>query len=106
LASGEVFAFAGLWDEWTPPEGEQALRTCTIITTTPNETMAPLHHRMPVILAPDAEALWLDPASRDPADLLPLLAPYSAAPLVVSPVSPAVNSPDVDSPQLVLPLDA
>lgn len=62
----EPFAFAGLWAEWqekstdTPP-----IQTCTIITTSANELMEPLHHRMPVILPPDAREEWLNPDNED-----------------------------------------
>ena len=112
LTTGEPFAFAGLWDEWTPRHaGNDAngaaggpLRTCTIITCGPNAVMAPIHHRMPVILTPGAEAVWLDPQVREPERVLPLLVPYPAEEMIVYPVSPAVNSPANDSPQLVLPL--
>jgi putative SOS response-associated peptidase YedK len=82
LRSGEPFAFAGLYETWQPPAGEP-LRTCTIVTTTPNALVAPIHDRMPVILAPEAEALWLDPALRDPGVLQPLLAPYPAGAMEV-----------------------
>jgi putative SOS response-associated peptidase YedK len=105
LTSGQPFAFAGLWDEWRPPDGGPPVRTCTIITCAPNELMATLHHRMPVILAPEAEAVWLDPSITDPERLLPLLVPYPADKLEAYPVSPLVNSPAHDSPQLVLPID-
>ncbi|MBI4504596.1 MAG: SOS response-associated peptidase, partial [Chloroflexi bacterium] len=71
------FAFAGLWDAWRDLEG-QVIRSCTIITTTPNALMASIHDRMPVILLPEAEALWLDQRVDDPARVLPLLAPYPA----------------------------
>src|SRR6266705_10156 len=61
LEDGELFAFAGLWDTWKNADGEQ-IRTCTIITTSPNELMTPIHNRMPAILTPDARDAWLDPA--------------------------------------------
>jgi putative SOS response-associated peptidase YedK len=77
LRSGEPFAFAGLYETWRSPEGA-LLNTCTIVTTVPNALIAPLHDRMPVILAPAAEALWLDRSVHDPAALRPLLAPYPA----------------------------
>ena len=77
LRSGEPFAFAGLYETWQPPQGEP-LQTCTIVTTTPNALIPPIHDRMPVILAPAAEALWLDGALRDPGALRPLLVPYPA----------------------------
>src|SRR5690348_9457936 len=60
--TGGVFAFAGLWSIWYADGGEK-LRSCTILTTTPNEAIAPLHDRMPVILAPDHEQRWLDPTT-------------------------------------------
>ena len=77
LASGEPFAFAGLWETWKDPSGT-VMPSCTIITTTPNELIAPIHDRMPVILPKDAEALWLDENVQDPAVLTDLLRPYPA----------------------------
>ena len=62
LKSNEPFAFAGLWEEWRG-SGDSALRTFTILTTTPNDLMAPIHKRMPVILRPEQEAAWLDTES-------------------------------------------
>jgi putative SOS response-associated peptidase YedK len=56
------FAFAGLWERWRQPEADDVVvRSCTIITCPPNDLVAPLHDRMPVILAPEAHARWLDP---------------------------------------------
>ena len=60
----EPFAFAGLWDSWKSPDGQQ-LRTCTIITTEPNEVVAPIHDRMPAILLPEARDAWLDTSIKD-----------------------------------------
>jgi putative SOS response-associated peptidase YedK len=105
LRSGEPFAFAGLWDEWRPAEGGEPVRTCTIITTEPNELMASFHHRMPVILAPEAEELWLDPEVTDAEHLRSLLVPYPAGEMTAYPVSPDVNAVSNDFEQLVLPLD-
>src|SRR5258708_26621853 len=59
LKTREPFAFAGLWDEWHSPDGSE-IRSCTIITTEPNELMAPIHDRMPVILKPAANAQCMD----------------------------------------------
>ncbi|HMW03166.1 MAG TPA: SOS response-associated peptidase, partial [Acidobacteriota bacterium] len=70
LDSGEVFAMAGLWDTWKAPDGT-LLRTCTIITTTANDVLAPLHERMAVILPPETERLWLE--QNTPNTLLDLL---------------------------------
>ncbi|MGH2356152.1 MAG: SOS response-associated peptidase [Chloroflexota bacterium] len=105
LASGEPFAFAGLWETWTPPEGGDAVKSCTIITTAPNALMANLHHRMPVILTQEAEDAWLDPSITEPEQLLPLLAPYPAEGMTWYHVSPLVNSPANEGPQLALPLE-
>ncbi|HYV74319.1 MAG TPA: SOS response-associated peptidase family protein, partial [Candidatus Binatia bacterium] len=60
VGEGEVFAFAGLWDEWRSPDGE-LIESCTILTTGPNSLVAELHDRMPVIVTPDNYNVWLDP---------------------------------------------
>lgn len=59
LASGEPFGLAGLWENWNDKESDESLQTATLITTTANEFMQPLHHRMPVVLEPDAADEWL-----------------------------------------------
>ena len=59
LASGEPFALAGLWENWNDKERGESLQTATLITTTANDFMQPLHHRMPVVLQPDAADEWL-----------------------------------------------
>ena len=69
MKDGGLFAFAGLWDEWHAPDGSP-LRSCTIITTSPNAIAAPIHDRMPVILRPEDEALWLDRSVTTATDLL------------------------------------
>lgn len=95
---GEPFAFAGLWEVWKGPkdaDGQHqggALRSCTIITTTPNETMAEVHDRMPVILPPTAWDAWLDPANDDLDTLGKLLVPAPTAITQLRPVSTQVNS--------------
>jgi putative SOS response-associated peptidase YedK len=104
LRTGEPFAFAGLWDEWRPPAGSEPLRTCTIVTTEANALVAAFHHRMPVILAPEVEAVWLDPGLTDPEHLRSLLVPYPAEAMEAYPVSPEVNAVGNDSERLVLPL--
>ena len=103
------FAFAGLWEAWrdrAEPEGEPAgepLRTCALLTTRANEVVAPVHHRMPVILPPDAYGAWMDPAT-PAAAAHALLVPAPAGELVAYPVSARVNSPEHDDPSLVEPL--
>ena len=98
----KLFAFAGLWDEWQSPDGG-ALRTCTIITTEPNELMSTLHNRMPVILDAVDYSQWLDPAPRTPESLLPLIRSFPADRMSAYPVSTIVNSPGNDRAECVLP---
>jgi putative SOS response-associated peptidase YedK len=100
-----IFAFAGLWTVRTDGETGEVIESCTIITTAPNELVAPVHDRMPVILPTDAERLWLDPAiSKDHA--LSLLEPYPADLMTAFPASPRVNSVRNDDAGLLLPDDA
>jgi putative SOS response-associated peptidase YedK len=96
----DVFAFAGLHDVWRDPEGEE-IASYTIITTTPNALLAPIHDRMPVILRPADQDAWLDPDETEPEPLLALLKPYPARAMVAYPVSRAVNSPRNDGPELL-----
>ena len=102
MADGRPFAFAGLWDEWQSPDGS-LLRSATIITTEPNELMAQLHNRMPVILSPDQYDEWLDPSPRTADSLHPLLQSYPAEEMSAHPVSTLVNSPENDVPDLIEP---
>jgi len=103
LQGGGLFAFAGLWDEWHAPDGSP-LRSCTIITTAPNAVTAPIHDRMPVILRPEDEALWLDRSITNASDLLPLLIPYPADAMEAYAVSRSVNAPTMDDPELIVPV--
>ena len=93
---GRPMAFAGLWEEWTAPDTGEVLRTCAVITTGPNRLMAPIHDRMPVILRPEAQAVWLRPEPQDAAELQPLLVPNEDEPLVAWEVGRVVNSPTND----------
>ena len=97
-AGGGTFSFAGLVSTWAGPEGE--LTTCAVVTTAANALMAPLHDRMPVILAPEDRAAWLDPGNRHAADLL---RPCPAADMEAWPVGAAVGNPRHDGPDLILP---
>jgi putative SOS response-associated peptidase YedK len=72
---GDLFAFAGLFETWRSLAGNE-LKSCTIITTTPNQVMASIHTRMPVILLPEDEEAWLSPDLAEPEQVLPLLRPY------------------------------
>lgn len=92
LTDRPLFAFAGLWEKWQGAEGGEAIESCTILTTTPNSVMEPIHDRMPVILNPKHYDIWLDNATQSH-DLQELLRPYSATDMVAYPVSNWVNSP-------------
>jgi putative SOS response-associated peptidase YedK len=96
-----LFGFAGLWSRWQGEAGEEVV-SCTILTTTPNDLLAPLHDRMPVILPPHAYLTWLT-APKGVSDLHGLLRPYASDRLRLFPVSTAVNSVDVDGPECVRP---
>jgi putative SOS response-associated peptidase YedK len=93
------FAFAGLWERWRETKDADPVDTFTIITTTPNELMATIHNRMPVILKPDDYAAWLD-GSTPPDRLKSLLAPYPDE-WEAYPVSTHVNNPKNDDPECV-----
>lgn len=94
--------FAGLWSRWKDPEHHERIESCTIITGEPNELLAPIHDRMPVILDPTGYDPWLE--SNDLALLEGLLSPLPAQLLEAHPVSAAVNRPAHDGPQLIEPL--
>lgn len=102
MKSGELFAFAGLWERWVDPEGTP-LETCTILTTEANALVAPFHDRMPVILDPSDYDRWLDPTLQDPGSIQPLLCPYPPERMQIVPVSTLVNSPKNDVPECLAP---
>jgi putative SOS response-associated peptidase YedK len=99
----QPFAFAGLWDEWNNPDGSQ-IRSCTIVTTEPNELMASIHNRMPLILPRDVYEQWIDPAVRTPDSLDALVKPYPAKEMAAYPVSTLVNDPKNDYAENVVPV--
>ncbi len=96
-ADGRLFAFAGLWSIWHAPDGSK-LRTCTILTTAANSVVAPMHDRMPVILAEDSEATWLDFSAKHD-QLLDILGGLSPTATALRPVSTAVNDARYDGPE-------
>lgn len=100
LSSADVFAFAGLWDTWASPDGT-LIKSCTIITTQPNELVASIHHRMPVIIPQEAHLKWLEPNEINPQIISDLLVPFPADQMEAYPVTRAVNDPKVDSPSLI-----
>lgn len=101
LRGGDLFAFAGLYDIWRDGDGNE-LHSYTIITTAPNDVVAPIHNRMPAILRPEDEALWLD-RDADPERLRALLAPYPAEEMEAFAVSRAVNNPANEGAELMRP---
>jgi len=98
---GSPFAFAGLWEFWRSPEGEE-VRSCTIITCDANELVKPVHDRMPAMLSGDDLWQWLK--QDRPGDLLGMLKPYPVDQMECYPVSAMVNRPEVETPELVRPV--
>lgn len=90
LKSGAPFVFAGLYEKWMAPD-KKPVATCTIITTVANEVVAPIHDRMPVIVAKDAQALWLNPAVHDPSKLQEILKSYPSEEMACEPSNPSFN---------------
>ena len=88
-------AFAGLWEKWNDSE------SCTVITTDANELMLPIHDRMPVVLARNDYAEWLDPAATG---LEKLLTPFPFNELICSPVNPIVNNARNEGPECIAPV--
>ena len=103
MRSREPFAFAGLWSVWRDGDGNR-IPSCAIITTTPNETLAPIHDRMPVILSRDAERLWLDNEVEDLDALSSVLVPYPSDLMEAYEVSSLVNSVANDGPEVMEPV--
>lgn len=101
LKDGAPFAFAGLWEFW---KKDEEIESCTILTTDANDTIRPLHDRMPVILEPRDFKRWLDPAPGDPGVLLEMLRPYPAEQVTLAPVSVLVNNPRNERAECVVPL--
>jgi putative SOS response-associated peptidase YedK len=102
--SGRPWGFAGIYETWTPPEGDP-VTTCAIITTEANAVMSKVHTRMPAIIREEDRTTWLDPAVDDPEVLLPMLRPYESDRMEMFPVSDEVNSARNDHPGLVRRLD-
>jgi putative SOS response-associated peptidase YedK len=102
LESGEPFAFAGLWENWNAPDGSE-VKSCTIITTEPNDLVIKVHNRMPVILPTSAYDDWLDPNEREPGSLQDFLKPFPAIEMMAYPISTLVNNPKNDLPEVIVP---
>ena len=98
LKEEEPFAFAGIWDEWY--REDLSVNSCAIITTTPNDLLAPIHDRMPVILHPESYDAWLGGDAK-PLEAKRLLLPYPASEMISHAVGSDVKKPAIDHPNLV-----
>jgi putative SOS response-associated peptidase YedK len=103
--SGAPLAFAGLWETWTGPNGEE-LETAAIVTTRANRALSSIHDRMPVIVPPEGFDLWLDTANVDAATAAALIAPAPENLLEAYEISTAVNRAANDNPKLLEPVGA
>ncbi len=103
LKSRGLFAFAGLWDEWKNEEGEK-IQSYTIITTEADSQVAKIHPRMPVILRPENEDKWIDPALKDVETIEKLLRPYPSNLMEMYEVSPLVGRANIDEKSLIQPI--
>ena len=100
LPEGNPFAFAGLWETWNNKGKEEfPYLSCTILTREASESVLPIHHRMPVILKPDAFDTWLDPDNRDINSLLEIIQKQIYTEFINTPVSKQVNSVRNNSPE-------
>lgn len=104
-ANRRPFSFAGLWERWKAPDQTEVL-SCTILTGAANELMAPIHDRMPIIVAPENRDRWLAPERVTPDRVADLLAPPPSEGFEIFEVSRLVNSPKNDSPECVAPATA
>jgi len=102
LSTWEPFGFAGVYDQWQGPGGP--VRSCTIVTTTPNALMGPIHDRMPVILPRSAYDEWLDEGSRNTEVLSRLLVPYTATEMAVYEIGSAIGAVKNDTSDLIEPV--
>lgn len=114
---GEPYAYAGLWEAWSPTEGDAAADggqllsdggdetrvTCTILTCDANQVVSDIHDRMPVMLEPEHESRWLDGGDQE--ELQSVLKPYPDEELRAYPVSKRVNDPSNDSPKVLEEID-
>jgi putative SOS response-associated peptidase YedK len=102
LPEKEPFAFAGLWDAWTGEDGS-VYHSCTILTTAASDSIREIHHRMPIILHPDAFYEWLNPNNQDTSKLENLIREQTVQKFIACPVSTYVNSPKHNDPKCIRP---
>jgi len=105
LPDSKPFAFAGLWESWNKADPESPYKSCTIITAAASESIRDIHHRMPVILKPEAYDAWLDPDNRDTVGLGEMLTDEIVTELVGYPVSKQVNSARNNDPACIEPIE-
>jgi putative SOS response-associated peptidase YedK len=102
-----LFAFAGLWEEWRDKEDPKSpvLKSCTIITGTPNRLLSSMHHRMAVILPRELEEAWLDPNISEAGQVLQMLRVFPDEGMEAFPVSTKINTPAYDAPDCIAPIE-
>ncbi len=101
---GELFAFAGIWDRWKDQSG-QWIKSCCVLTTTPNRVTSTVHDRMPVILDRDGYDLWLDPGMTNIEAVSQMLKPYDARLMRCFRVSARVNRVVNDDAECSMPVE-
>jgi putative SOS response-associated peptidase YedK len=106
MAVDSLMTMAGLWDEWRDPTSRETMRSCTIITTEPNELMATLHDRMPVILADEDWPKWLGEEPASEAELKASLIPCPSDHIKMWPVDKRVGNIRNDGRELIEPLES
>jgi putative SOS response-associated peptidase YedK len=104
LMTGELFAFAGLWDRWKDPSG-QWIKSGSILTTASNAVTSPIHDRMPVILDPDNYDLWLDPGMTNVDAVSEVLKPFDARQMRCYAVSTRINQVASDDEECARPVE-
>ncbi len=104
LEDKKLMVMAGLHEKWVSGE-KKVLETCTIITTTPNRLLEPIHNRMPVILHEQDINTWLDTENHPAEEVISLLKPFPSHEMKYHPVSDLVNSPKNNSPECIVPVD-
>ena len=103
LKSARPFGFAGLYERWVSPEGEE-INSCTIITTQANGMLKPIHDRMPVIVDRKDEDFWLNPEINETERLSHILKPFDSDAMTAFEVGMIVNSPANNSPECITPV--
>lgn len=103
-ADDRPIAFAGLWERWNDPASGQLVRSCTVITTAPNELMASIHNRMPAILPEEKWQWWIDGRERSTEELIEVARePFPASEMAAHPVGKSVGNPRAQGEELIEP---